>query len=81
MTRHLTPLGRALVLIVLAGIAIAVWTVVPHPPLPAVRVGPGFVPGVVVGVVASVAAGILLAVVAWVALRRAVLRALGSRPF
>ncbi len=81
MTRHLTPLGRALALIVLAGVVIAVWTVVPHPPLPAVRVGPGFVPGVVVGVGASVAAGILIAAVAWVVWGPAVLRALGSRPF
>lgn len=82
MNRHLTPLGRAVALIILIiGMGLLIgWGNLPIPPLPSLS-RTGFVPGVVVGVGAAVAAGILLAVVAWVALRRAVLRALGSRSF
>lgn len=81
MTRRLTPLGRPVALILLAIAVIAVWTVVPHPPLPAVRVAPGFVTGMKVGAVATVTVQILVALLSWALFRRAVLRALGSRPF
>tara|TARA_R110002124_G_scaffold173690_4_gene341315 strand:- start:9116 stop:9361 length:246 start_codon:yes stop_codon:yes gene_type:complete len=81
MTRHLTPLGRALALILLAVALFAAWRVVPHPPLPAVRISPGFVPGILTGVVATVAAQVLLAVLAWALCRRALFRALHGRSF
>lgn len=68
-------------LILLAVAAITVWMFVPHPPLPAMRVGPGFVAGMKAGAVATVAVQILMAMLAWALCRRALLRALGGRSF